>query len=341
MLETSIDSKRFQGAFSMQLNITAIPFYVYKITLVSTGQYYVGSRFRHVRFKRDPNRDLWNRYFTSSELIKKLINYHGKQAFWPEIIYQSTDFDQTYWYEQDMIKNHINDRQCLNQYYVDSATNKQVFNVYGTTTWVKDGKLVFQKDCPGEGWTNTNLLKGITTWVKDANIVFAHESPGEGWSRGSQANGKKFWKHINGDMCRSKVSPGLDWLEQGPHQGKKLWLHPDGTALLAKDSPGPMWGNQPRSRGTCWISSDGNFQYGHQCPGDGWVRQSYNKGRQHWINYTGEIKFEHQCPGEGWNPHNLNKGRKLWINQEGLRKKSITCPGEGWKMHTSKLTSVS
>lgn len=104
-----------------------IPYYVYKITCVSTGQYYYGYRSQHVKYNRMPENDIWIRYFTSSTEIKKLIQLYTKANFVAEIIFKTNDLSQCYWYEQDLIKENIQKPLLLNKYYHDREMGHRHF----------------------------------------------------------------------------------------------------------------------------------------------------------------------------------------------------------------------
>lgn len=117
--------------------MTNIPFYVYKITLKSTGQYYFGSRTANVRHRRLPRNDLWCSYFTSSNTIKRLVKEFGAEAFAAEVIYESFDDNKIYWFEQNTIKEHINNPQCLNKKFQDNASGHTVFSTTGKPSWNK------------------------------------------------------------------------------------------------------------------------------------------------------------------------------------------------------------
>jgi hypothetical protein len=104
-----------------------IPFYVYKIVCIPTGEFYFGYRSRHVVYNRNPENDLWVRYFTSSNKIKHLITKYNASAFAASIIFRSTDLQECYWYEQDQIKCHINDPLCINYYYHDAQQGHKQF----------------------------------------------------------------------------------------------------------------------------------------------------------------------------------------------------------------------
>ena len=316
-------------------NITSVPFYVYKVTLQCTGQYYFGSRYAHVKSGRLPVKDLWYKYFSSSDVVGYLISSYGCDSFDAQIIYTSTDRDNIFWYEQEIIQQHIKDSLCLNNFYIQKNDNTKIFSVYGKTTWVKNGQLRFEAECPGEGWINSNKLKGLTTWVKEGNIVFNKTCPGSGWVKGSQASGTKFWVNSSGDIKRAKECPGPGWTCQGLNKGKRYWLNSQtGEALYSSQSPGKDWVNQGAHTGKRhWMNDKGDKVYSTLCPGEGFILKGHNTGRRHWINSQGDIKFQPSCPGDDWLPHNMNKGRKLWI-KDGLRRKSVDCPGPGWVKYT-------
>lgn len=295
------------------INITSVPFYVYKVTLQSTGQYYFGSRYAHVKSGRLPVQDLWHKYFTSSDVVRYLISVHGYDSFNYQVIYTSTSRDDIFWYEQEIIQQHISDSLCINKFYIHKNTGTKVFSMFGKTTWVKDGQLRFEETCPGDGWVNSNKLKGQTTWVKDGTIMFNKTCPGPGWVKGSQASGTKFWLNSSGDIKRAKECPGSGWTCQGPNKGKRYWVNSQtGECIYSIQSPGPDWDNQGAHTGKRhWMNDQGDKVYSATCPGEGFILKGHNTGRRHWINSNGEIKFQPVCPGEGWMPHSMNKGRKL------------------------------
>ena len=114
-----------------------IPSYVYKITLLSSGQFYYGSRTANVRFNRHPTADLWVCYTTSSRIITRLLAEHGKDAFLAEVIHSSTDGDDTYWTEQEFIKQHIDNPLCLNRKFQDRTSGDTIFSTAGKEPWNK------------------------------------------------------------------------------------------------------------------------------------------------------------------------------------------------------------
>lgn len=104
-----------------------IPYYVYKVTCIPTGQYYFGYRTRHVKHNRLPENDFWIKYYTSSKDIKDLIEVYGKHSFESQIIFKTNDLDKCYWYEQDRIKDHMWDILLLNKYYHDRELGHKQF----------------------------------------------------------------------------------------------------------------------------------------------------------------------------------------------------------------------
>lgn len=109
------------------MGIYQIPFYVYQITCLPTGQYYYGSRYAHVKNNRAPDEDLWKVYFTSSIPVKNLLSEHGVNAFKPDILLTSLSRDEVFWTEQDYIKSQFGNQGLLNSYYVDKDSSKKVF----------------------------------------------------------------------------------------------------------------------------------------------------------------------------------------------------------------------
>lgn len=109
------------------MSIYSIPFYVYKITCLVNNQYYFGSRCHHVKKNKKPENDLWIKYFTSSNVVKNLIEIHGKESFKPEIIYNTFSREDVFWVEQDFIKSYFGNPNLLNAYYVDQQSRRKVF----------------------------------------------------------------------------------------------------------------------------------------------------------------------------------------------------------------------
>lgn len=101
--------------------------YVYYIRNKITNQYYIGLRTAHVKKNVSPEEDLWNYYFTSSKYVKQLIEEYGKGSFDTVILYRFSDHDVCYWYEQTLIKEHIDNPLCINKHYADPDSGMKTF----------------------------------------------------------------------------------------------------------------------------------------------------------------------------------------------------------------------
>lgn len=94
--------------------VNQIPGYVYRLTCIPTGQFYIGSRVGNITIKKMPKDDFWIHYHTSSDYVSELVKVHGKSSFEYEIIYEDCDRDKVFWYEQEQIRLHIKDPLILN-----------------------------------------------------------------------------------------------------------------------------------------------------------------------------------------------------------------------------------
>lgn len=132
--------------------LNTIPFYVYKIELPTTGQFYYGSRYNHVKKNRYPESDIWVHYFTSSKLVKGLIQLYGKNAFIATIIHTSDIAEDVFWFEQNIIKENLDNSLCLNKHYIDPDSANDIWCTVGMCRWVKEGQSIWTTECPGDGW---------------------------------------------------------------------------------------------------------------------------------------------------------------------------------------------
>jgi hypothetical protein len=107
--------------------LQTIPTYVYKIRHISTGHYYFGFRRAHIKANRTPEQDFLTYYYTSSEILLSMIREYGINQFECAIIYQDTNTEEGFWYEQDLIKEHWGDPLLLNRQYRDRKTCKGIF----------------------------------------------------------------------------------------------------------------------------------------------------------------------------------------------------------------------
>jgi len=117
--------------------------YVYKVTNNETGEFYVGSRKANVSSNRTAIDDFRVHYFTSGKLRHSLINHPEK--FSHQILFHYGDADVVYWYEQLLIREHINNVLCLNQHYIDPDSECKAFNNGGWNKGISPSTETRQK----------------------------------------------------------------------------------------------------------------------------------------------------------------------------------------------------
>jgi len=118
----------------MTENLQPIPAYVYKITCLSTGEYYFGFRAANINKKRLPKDDLWIHYFGSGTYITQLVRTMGKAEFSAVIVSEHLNPDDAFWAEQELIKDHIKDSLCVNRSYFHRETTQRAFHKFGQKT---------------------------------------------------------------------------------------------------------------------------------------------------------------------------------------------------------------
>lgn len=112
--------------------------YVYYVKNLTTQMKYIGVRYSK---KCHPD-DFWVDYFTSSNVIKKLIEIYGKDDFECKVLKSFSDEHDAIKYERHLLKIAINRDDYLNiscnflvdnkdQYYVNKEKKKQILAVYG------------------------------------------------------------------------------------------------------------------------------------------------------------------------------------------------------------------
>jgi hypothetical protein len=117
--------------------------YVYMVKNKVTDEYYIGSRKANVGLKLSAEEDLFIKYFTSGKLkedIKSNINNYEYK-----ILMEYGDEDVVFWYEQLMIREHIDDELNMNGNFVDPDTAKDTF-------WGKKGQV-------GRVWSEEQKIK--------------------------------------------------------------------------------------------------------------------------------------------------------------------------------------
>jgi NUMOD3 motif len=122
--------------------------YTYFIRNKITNQFYYGSRGANIRLKRSASEDLWIYYFTSSKEISNLRTLYGNDSFDISIIMESKEYDDCYWYEQDLIRNNITNQLCLNKQYQDRENGNRKFSSDGPCT--EERRLAISKSKRGE-----------------------------------------------------------------------------------------------------------------------------------------------------------------------------------------------
>lgn len=254
--------------------LTGIPYYVYKVTHLKTGQYYYGSRYSHVKEGRLPADDLWVKYFTSSREVKRLIDRDGKQAFSSEILAQSTDKEYVYRLEQDLIKVHLNEPLCVNMQYVSPETNKFI------------------------------MSQGLSAWSHriTQQVVYASASPGDDWVKGNlKGKGRKCYHKASGEMGYFHESPGPDWIKGQPpavvekttrygadHNAHRVWWNNGVKSVMRHQSPGPAW-KPGRITWTAAPASDNRKRSIGQA----------NSNRKYYNNGVVTVRVKDH-PGPGW-----------------------------------------
>ena len=105
--------------------------YIYKVTNLETGQYYIGSQCRGLLIGEN--------YFTSStnKKFRDGFKNYGEEKYEITIIKSFTDPKECVNAENLMIRDHmlLKDGLCLNKFYC--CNNKKIFSTVGTHGWNK------------------------------------------------------------------------------------------------------------------------------------------------------------------------------------------------------------
>ncbi len=105
--------------------------YTYFIKNKITNQFYYGSRKANVRLQRTSTEDFWIYYFTSSKNIKDLISIYGKDSFEFKVLHESENYEECFWFEQQLISQEFNNPLCLNRHYIVSLSGQNRFSFKG------------------------------------------------------------------------------------------------------------------------------------------------------------------------------------------------------------------
>ena len=106
---------------------------MYYVLHKPSGKFYYGSRYKHIDNKLLPEDDLWKHYFTSSKEILSLRTTSNDDSFDYRIIFTDVNADVCFEFEQQLIKEHINDPLCINKRYFDSSNGAKVYCTFGKT----------------------------------------------------------------------------------------------------------------------------------------------------------------------------------------------------------------
>ncbi|EBS2632388.1 hypothetical protein DRX00_11535 [Salmonella enterica subsp. enterica serovar Gatuni] len=125
--------------------------YVYRI-ITADGKVYIGSRTAK---KCDP-KEFWVTYFTSSKIVKELIEKFGESHFSVEHIEPFSSIEEAYEVEQQRIKKMWGDPLLLNQHYQDEGKG-----VWLTTSLPSEKNPMFgKKGKLHHGYGKPGPLKG-------------------------------------------------------------------------------------------------------------------------------------------------------------------------------------
>jgi hypothetical protein len=88
--------------------------YVYKVVNRITGEFYIGYREAN---RKKAELDIIS-YKTSSTKVRPIFDQF--ECFIIAEFFTETSGSDAYWFEQELIKENINDILCLNQYYIEN-----------------------------------------------------------------------------------------------------------------------------------------------------------------------------------------------------------------------------
>jgi hypothetical protein len=97
--------------------------YVYKVTNIEDGRFYIGCRKENVGRNRYASDDLLKFYFTSGKLKDDIKKFPEKYKY--EILMEFGDFDVIFWYEQILIRENIKNPLNMNYRVIDPDNGTQ------------------------------------------------------------------------------------------------------------------------------------------------------------------------------------------------------------------------
>lgn len=209
--------------------------YVYKITNILSGEFYIGSRTaKVVRTERSPEEDLMVHYFTSSKSLCKSIK-DNPELFKYDILFRSNetapknlakDEFVVWYYEQLLIKESFKNSLSLNKVFHDPDTYKSSWSSppEGMST-MKDLSGNSLRVPSNDPRVISGQLVGVTkgmTVVMDANGV----------TRQVSVNDKRFTSGELSHVCKNKVGvKGRDGIHLFVDKNDIRFLNGELTAL--------------------------------------------------------------------------------------------------------------
>lgn len=219
-----------------QMYLHPISAYVYKITCLTTGQYYYGYRCKNIKLKRTPVEDFWVYYFSSSNQINNLINQYGLSNFNAEILSQHIDADSAYWQEQQNIKDSWGDLLLMNKHFVDPIINNaHMFRATahsakkGYQTALRKGTLNINAAAAVEKrmlsrYKNNTLLSGVTAMNTPEVISKRSQSRSRQWQLTNPSNEVLIITNL-AQFCRNNnlSASGMRFVASGKRSHHKGW----------------------------------------------------------------------------------------------------------------------
>jgi len=175
--------------------------YCYLLTFIPTGQLYCGIRFA----KNCHPTDFWKKYFTSSDIIHKLIKNYGIDCFTYEILSTFSSKEDALRYEYEYLINH------------DAVKSEKFFNkCYGRGSGIfsHDNKVLIFKEIDGKisahwhnkdyeipnGWT---IGRGTPSWNNGISM-----GPCTNERRNNISNARINTEKIQCPYCNEFFDPG-------------------------------------------------------------------------------------------------------------------------------------
>lgn len=199
--------------------------YVYRVTNTVTGEFYYGYRYRNQTLNILPENDIWVKYFTSSNRIKKDIKQYNKSAFTVEIIYKNTNSLECWKQEQLSIKSSWGNPLLLNGKYHEPDSNVEIYRRVNITSEKSRKKM----SLASKGRPKTEEHKKKIALANTGNIGSAQKRAKISAARMGKATNKgKSPPKYTCEHCGAIISNGnfIRW-----HGDKCKTVDPDGHLI--------------------------------------------------------------------------------------------------------------